>query len=121
MNHVLRCSEPKVGEEYMTAVLTAEDVLWFNVSMKDPMVVTVLDGRKHLQKCVANLVFLSSIVVGSNRGKEIATTVEVEDEKVPSEAGVDAVVTEAGVRIEGDGMGNVFMILDVLLFAELLG
>ena len=104
----------------MTAVFTTQDILWFDISMEDPVFVTVLDGGKHLQKCVANLVFLSSIVVGSNRGKKIATAVEVEDEKISGEVSMDAVVTEAGVGIEGDRMGNVFMVLDVLLRVELL-
>jgi hypothetical protein len=83
--------------------------------------VTVLDGRKHLQECIANLVFLRSIMVGSDRSEKIAAAVQVEDEKISGETAVDAMVTEVDVGVEGDCMGDVFVILDVLLHVELLG
>ena len=59
-------------------------------------------------------------MVGSDRSEEITAAVEVEDEKISYEAAVDAVVTQAEVGIEGDCMGNVFVILDILLHVELL-
>jgi len=58
-------------------------------------------------------------VVGSNSGEEIATTVEVEDEEISGEAAMDT-VTEADVGVEGNRMGNIFVVLDVLLHVELL-
>ena len=60
-------------------------------------------------------------MVGSDRSEKIATAVKVEDEEITREAGMDAMMTEAYVGIEGDCMGNVFVILDVLLSVKLLG
>lgn len=84
------------------------------------MFVTIFDGRQHLQKCIADLFILCSIVIGSDRTEEITAAVEVEDEKISGEAAVDAVVTQAEVGIEGDCVGNVFVILNILLHVELL-
>lgn len=103
----------------MTAILAAEDVLRFDIAMGDPVFMTVLDGGKDLQKCVADLVFLCSVVVGSDRSEKVSTAVQVEDEKICGEA-VDAMVTDADVGVEGDCMCNVLVILDVLLHVELL-
>jgi hypothetical protein len=90
----------------VTAILAAEDILWFYIAMGDAVFVAILDGRKHLQERIPDLVLLGSIVVGSDGSEEIAATVEVEDEEIPSETAVDAVVTEVDVGIEGDCMGN---------------
>jgi hypothetical protein len=121
VNHVLGRSEPEVGEEHMTAVLAAKDVLWFDVAMRNPVFVTVLDCRKYLQECIADLVFLRSVVVGSDRSEKIAAAVKVEDEKISGKSALDAMVTEADVGVEGDCVGDVFVSLDVLLGVELLG
>lgn len=105
----------------MPAVFAAEDVLRFNIAVGDAMFMTVLDGRKYLQERIADLVFLRAVVVGCDSGKEITTTVEVEDEEISGEATVDAVMTEVDVRVEGDCVCDVFVPLDVLLRVELLG
>ena len=60
-------------------------------------------------------------MVGSDSSEKIAATVEVEDEKISGEATVDAVVAETNVGIEGDRVGDIFVILDVLLRVEFLG
>jgi len=104
----------------MTAVIAAENVLWFYIAMGDAVFMTVFNGGEYLQEGVADLGFLRAIVVGSNSGEEIATAVEVEDEEISGEAAMDTVVTKADIGIEGDRMGNIFVVLDVLLRVELL-
>ena len=105
----------------MTAVLAAEDILRFYIAMGDAVFVTILDGRKHLQERIPDLVLLRSIVVGSDSGEEIAAAVEVEDEEISGETAVDAVVTEVDVGIEGNCMGDVFVTLNIFLHIKLLG
>lgn len=88
--------------------------------MEDPVFMTVLDGGKHLEKCVADPIILRSIVVGSDRGVKVAAAVKVEDENVAGKAAVDALATKVDVGIKGDCVGNVFVILDFLLHGELI-
>ena len=104
----------------MTAVIATEDILRFYIAMGDAVFMTVLDCGKHLQEGIADLGFLRAVVIGSNSGEEIATAVEVEDEEISGEAAMDTVVTKADVGVEGNRMGNIFVVLDVLLHVELL-
>jgi len=120
-NHVLRRGQPKVGEEDVTAILTAENVFRFNITVGDTMFMAVLDGRKHLQKYIADPVFLCAVMIGSDRSEEITAAVEVEDEEISGEAAMDTVVTKANVGVEGDCVGDVFVTLDLLLHMEFLG
>ena len=83
----------------MATVFATENVLWFNIAMGNSMLMAILDGRKHLQERIANLVLLSAIVVGSDSCEKITAAVKVEDEKISSEAPVDAVVAQADVGI----------------------
>ena len=83
----------------MTTVLATENILWFDIAMGDAVLMAILDGRKHLQERIANLVLLGTVVVGGDSSEQIAAAVEVEEEKIPGEAAVDAVVTNADVGI----------------------
>lgn len=120
MNHVLLRGESEVCKEYVTAILTAEDILRFDVAMENPVCVTVFDSREHLQKRFADLVILRSITMGSNGSEEVAAEVQVEDEKITGERAVEVVAVELDVGIDGDYTGDVFVTLDQALHIELL-
>ena len=105
----------------MTTVLAAENILWFDVAVGDAVLMTIIDGGKNLQECIADLVLLGAIVIRGNSVEKIAAAVEVEYEKISREAAVDAVVAETNVGIQGNGVSNVFVTLDVLLCVKLLG
>ena len=86
----------------MTTVLATKNILWFDIAMGNAVLMTILDGRKHLQERIANLVLLGAVVVGRDSSEKIAATVKVEDEKISGEAAVDAVdavVAKADVGI----------------------
>jgi hypothetical protein len=80
----------------VATVLATEDILWFYIAMGNAMLMAILDGRKHLEERIANLVLLGAVIVGSDSREEIAAAVEVEDEEISGEA-VDAVVAKADV------------------------
>jgi hypothetical protein len=80
----------------VATVLATEDILWFDIAMGNAMLMAILDGRKHLEERIANLVLLGAVIVGSDSREEIAAAVEVEDEEISGEA-VDAVVAKADV------------------------
>lgn len=77
----LSSSEPKVGDDDLRAIIFAQDILGFQVSMEDLRAMKILDGIQNLDKYVPNQIIISNISVGENHVQQVSLGAILGDEE----------------------------------------